>query len=301
MSSAQAPAPPRGSDFGLVILAACLWGASGPVGKLLGDHAHLHPLAVAMLRMAVGAVALLGYLAARGRLRPGGVSARGWRRIGLTGAFSALFEASFFSAIHLTSVGFTALIAIGSTPVMVALYTAVETRRRPGARLVAALALALAGLALLLSGSLDAGSQALAGAGLALLTGAAFAGVSIANREPVPGLGPVALTGWAFAVGTVLVMPLALAAGLSLPSDARGWALLSLLGVAFTAGAYIAYFLGLRTVPATAATVLTLLEPLVAALLGAWLLGERLGWPGAAGGALLGAAVVLLRPRRERR
>jgi DME family drug/metabolite transporter len=59
---------------------------------------------------------------------------------------------------------------------------------------------------------------------------------------------------------------------------------------------------GLRQVPASVATVATLLEPLTSAVL-AWLLfGERLGRAGIVGALLLGSAMVVLiaRPASRR-
>ena len=41
------------------------------------------------------------------------------------------------------------------------------------------------------------------------------------------------------------------------------------------------------------------LEPLLGAILGAIVFGERLGALGIVGGALMGAAVLLLRPQRD--
>jgi DME family drug/metabolite transporter len=59
----------------------------------------------------------------------------------------------------------------------------------------------------------------------------------------------------------------------------------------------VAFLTGLRTVPATTAVLLSLLEPLTAAVLAAFVLGERLGPLGILGGAMLALAVVLVRPR----
>ena len=75
-----------------------------------------------------------------------------------------------------------------------------------------------------------------------------------------------------------------------------GGAWLSLWGLALlcTYFAYFAYSAGLRHLPATRASVIASLEPVVAALLAALLFGERLS-PLALGGAALviGAALLL--------
>lgn len=280
-----------------MVLAATLWGFGGVLATLLGDHAGLHPLSIAMWRMGVAGIALLAYLAARGRLR--GLSGPQWRRVLATGALTALFEALFFTAITQASVGLATLIGIGSAPVFVAAYDWATTRRLPARITLVALALAMAGLTLLLGGSLDTGPRGTLGAVLALGAGAAFAGITLVNRVPVPDLGPAELTAWAFTAGGVMLLPVAALPGLGAPTDAYGWALALGMGVVVTALAYVLFLAGLQTVPPFVATIVSLLEPLVAAVVAALVLAERLGWRGVAGGAVLATAVVLLRPQRD--
>ena len=126
-----------------------------------------------------------------------------------------------------------------------------------------------------------------------------FAAITIVNRTPVPGLNPVALTGGAFTAGALMLAPFALAAHTGLPHDAEGWGLAVALGVGITALAYVLFLAALETVPPFVATITTLLEPLLGAILGAIVFGERLGVAGVIGGALMGGAVVLLRPQRD--
>ena len=66
------------------------------------------------------------------------------------------------------------------------------------------------------------------------------------------------------------------------------------LGVVPTALAYILYVLGLRTTPVTVSSVLTLMEPLTATMLGVLAFGDRLGALGVLGAVLLLGAVALL-------
>jgi DME family drug/metabolite transporter len=69
--------------------------------------------------------------------------------------------------------------------------------------------------------------------------------------------------------------------------------LLAGLGTGPTALAYtLYYYRGLRSASPTAAALLTLLESLAAALLGAAVLGDRLGAPGIAVAVLLAVAVI---------
>lgn len=276
----------RTRDFTFVGLAAVLWGAGGVLGLEQSRHAGIHPLSVAMWRMLVGGLSLR-------------LSRAAWRRILISAALTAAFEALFFTALTLSSVGLTTLIGIGSAPVFVALSDWVFRRESPHARATAALVLALLGLALLMSGSLDAGEHGLWGAVLALANGAVFAAITVVNRVPVAGLSPVPMTAIVFSIGGVLLVPVAAIPGLGMATDVAGWSLTLVLGIVVTACAYVAYLSGLRTVTPFVATIVALLEPVIAAVLGAIVLGERLGPSGIVGGAALGAAVVLLRPQRD--
>ena len=280
-------------------LAAVLWGSGGVVGALITRDEGVGPLSVAMWRMLVGGLALLVVVIVVPRLRPRSLSAQAWRRIAATGALTALFEALYFSAISLSSVGLATLIGIGSSPFFAAVFDWAFHRVRPTRRTVFALVLALVGLGLLLSGSLQLGANGLLGGLLAVANGATFAGIAVLNRKPVEGLHPIPLTAIGFTFGGVLLIPVAALSGIGAASGLSGWALILVLGVAMTAVAYAAFLTGLATVPPFVATIVALLEPLVATVLGVIVLAERLGPSGMVGAAALGAAVTLLRPRRQ--
>jgi drug/metabolite transporter, DME family len=77
---------------------------------------------------------------------------------------------------------------------------------------------------------------------------------------------------------------------------AAGVVALGSLGPGALAGLFFVW--GLRRVPASRASTLTLLEPLVAVLIGVGVYGESLGGHGIVGGALIlvGAGLVISRP-----
>lgn len=288
------------NGFALVVLGALLWGTGGVAGTVLARETALPMLAVAAYRLLVGGGVLVLALAVTGRLA-GVVRSRAvLSRVGATAALAALYQSFYFVAVGIASVSVPTLVALGASPVLVAGATAVLHRRRPAGRVLVALGLALAGLVLLVGA--PTGPGATEGALLALVSAAAFAVMTLISSRPLPGLAPLPLTGLSFTLGGVLLLPVAatLGGGLTLPSGGAalaGWSLLAFLGIVPTAAAYSAYFTGLRTVPATSAAVVALLEPLTGAVLAAVLLGDRLGAPGLVGGALLGVAVLVLRPR----
>lgn len=289
--------PVRRVDFFLVLVAAFCWGTGGVLGSLLASREHLGSLSVAAMRMLAGGLLLLAGLGLIGRLHTVRLSRAALVRIVVTAFLTAVFEVSFFTAVVTVSVSTATLVTIGASPILVAFWTTVVRRHRPERAVVTALGIALLGLLLLLGVALPAGVAAALGVGLAVLAAAAFGAITLINEQQVAGLDAAILTGYAFLLGGCMVLPFALASGWHLPHAAANWGLVVVMGLVPTAGAYVAFLTGLRTVPATTAVLLSLLEPLTAAVLAAVVLGERLGPLGILGGALLAVAVVLVRPR----
>jgi DME family drug/metabolite transporter len=289
----------RGSGVPLLVLAGVAWGTGGLLGSLLGRETGLSPLAVAAYRLGLGGLLVLLAVGTTALLGGGtpllGGTRPALRRIGLLAVLAGAFQACYFTAVSLTSVGLATLVTIGTAPVVV---VAVETLRgsaRRGSLPVVVLALLGLGLLVGLPGSAPDPLAAFAGAAVAVLAGSAFATMTLVGAVPVPGLDAGVATGASFVVGGLLLaVPAAVVGGPAFPATPAGVGLLALFAVVPTALAYTAYFRGLAAgaSPGTGA-VLTLLEPLTAAVLAAVVLGERLGATGITGAVLLGFAVLL--------
>jgi drug/metabolite transporter, DME family len=270
-----------------------LWGAGGLVGALLGKASGATPLSVAAFRLLAGGGLLVAVHVVTRRRWPRGRAA--WARITITGLLSAGFQAAYFCSIALSSVSLATLITIGGVPVIVSAAGMALGRERPTRASLATLGMALAGLGLLVGipGGGFSGTAMLASAGLALASAAGFAAMTLIGAAPVPGLDDQVLTGIGSALGGLALLPLAAAiGGIAFRASAEAIWLVAALGIGPTALAYTLYYRGLRSASPTTAALLTLLEPLTAALLGAVVLGDRLGPAGIAGAALLGASVV---------
>ena len=277
-----------------LVLSGLLWGTGGLIGTLFARAAGLSALSVAAYRLLAGGGLIVAFLTLAGKRWPTGRAA--WARIAVNGLLSALFQGCYFAAISLTSVSLATLVTIGGTPVIVAIVERARGRRAPGRAGVITTAMALAGLGLLAGfpgGGLSE-TAVLAGTGMALLSAAGFAAVTLIGTSPVPGLGELALNGFGFSLGGMALLPLAAVAGGCLgfrPSLASA-GLLAALGIGPTAVAYTLYFRGLRKASASTAALLTLIEPLTAAVLAALVLGNRLSPAGIAGALMLLAAVA---------
>jgi DME family drug/metabolite transporter len=278
-----------------LVLSGLLWGTGGLIGTLLGQAASISPLAVAAYRLLAGGGLIVAFLTLTGQRPP--TSRDAWTRIGVIGLLSALFQGCYFGAIALTSVSLATLITIGGTPVIVAVVESARGRRALGRAGAITLALALAGLGLLVGrpGGGFSETAVLASAGLALLSAAGFAAVTLLGAKPVAGLDELTLNGFAFSLGGLALLPLAAAlvgGGLGFRPSLASVGLLAALGIGPTAAAYTLYFRGLRQASASTAALLSLIEPLTAAVLAALVLGNRLSAIGIAGAVLLLAAVV---------
>ena len=277
----------------LICLAAVSWGTTGSVTAVLVERAGAGALVIGAIRAVLAAALLLLLARASGPIRI--ARADRWRCAAL-GVCMAAFQACYFSAVTMTGIALAALIAICSAPLIIAVVAAATLGERMTARVAAALALGVAGTALLIVGprtAADLSPRFMAGVALAFAAALAYALYVVLAKAALARTGPLPLAAASFGVGALVLMPM-----LAGPDVGRqlglGWAWLLYLGAVTTAGAYAIYTLGLREVSASSAGVAALLEPLTATGLGVFLFGERLGIAGAAGAVLLFAALALL-------
>lgn len=292
MSAPSSPEALRG--LALITLAAVSWGTTGAVTTVLVARAGATPLVIGAVRMVIGAALLVAAARLAGRVA-GASTADRWR-CAAAGVFNAGFQAAYFTSVTLTGIAITALIAICSAPLLIAALAAVLLGERPSARVVVSLALGVGGTTLLVVGPRAAGGASphfAAGVAFALAAGLAYALYVVVAKAAVARMAPLRVAAWTFTTAAVVMAPALLHEG-TVRQVALGWPWLLYLGAVTTAGAYAAYTIGLRHVPAAAAGVAALLEPLTATLLGIALFGERLGPGGWLGALLLLAALALL-------
>ncbi|GAA3210016.1 DMT family transporter [Actinocorallia longicatena] len=238
-----------------VLLAAVLWGTTGTVRSF----ADASPLSVAAARIILGG-ALLCLVARRGlasvlTVPPG--------RLLLAAACLAVYHTAFFAAVAQAGVAAGSVLALGSAPVFAALFTGSPRR----AVLVAGLS---AGILVFAATGCDP-----VGLVLALVTGVFNAGYAVAaGRLLRDGLSEPAVAASTFGLAGFLLAPVFAATGPGWVLSPSGAAVALYLGVVTTAGGYLLYVRGLRTVSAATATTVTLAEPAVAAFLGIVVLHE---------------------------
>jgi len=270
----------------LVAVSAALWG----LWPIWVRHGPGGPAVAAIAFLAGGlAGAPFALLAARGRRR----SARDWALLAALGVADAANVWLYFGALAEGAIA-PGVLAHYLAPVLVAL-TAPRLLGEPrGPRTPLALVCALAGTALLVSSVPSAG----AGARHALIFGAASAAfyctTVLLSKRLAGAFGNLELLSWHVLLAGALLLPVAgpLGPPAGLASAVAGGLLSTLL-------AGVAYYAGLRRIPAERAAILGYLEPLVAVLVGWLAFGETPAPVAAAGGVLivLGGALAVTRAK----
>jgi DME family drug/metabolite transporter len=267
------------------------------VSTVLERDAGATALLIGAVRMIVAAtllVAAVWILTGGLRIAPGDR----WR-CAVLGACMAAYQVTYFSAVTLTGIAVTALIAICGAPLLITVLATLLLGERLTGRVASALVLGVAGTGLLILGprtSADLSARFVAGVALAVGASVSYALYVVLAKASLARTGALPLTAVTFAAAALLLSPL-----LAIPDAGRqiavGWPWMLYLGAVATAGAYAAYTAGLREVPASVAGIASLAEPLTATLLGVGLFGERLGAAGVLGGLLLLSAIALLASR----
>ncbi|WP_369409516.1 DMT family transporter [Deinococcus arboris] len=264
----------------LILAAAVLWGLLGILGKQ-AQAGGVGPLEVAFWRALLAGGLFTLHAGLTGARWPRG------RDLLVTVGFGVAGVSVFYGAYQLAVQAGGASLAsvlLYTAPAFVALMGWALLRERLGRRELGAVALTLGGIALISLG----GGQGVTVSGPALawglLAGFTYSLYYLYGKAFFTRYEPAALLAVALLVG---------AAGLLLFVDFTAktvpvWASLGGMAVFCTYLAYLAYSAGLRSLPATRASVIASLEPVVAAGLAALLFGERL-----AALALLGAALVI--------
>lgn len=271
----------------------------GTVGIFV-EEARQHPLVTVLFRCAFGALALLAWGLATGRMGELRVRGRSWPVVVATGVLMVMNWALFFAAIPRTSIG-VATIVFHIQPVWIMLFGTLVLREAVAPRQVAAMLAALLGLVLttgLLGGDAAAwGPDHVSGLLMCLAGSLCYAAVTIlAKTEKV--VTPFALAWWQCAVGTVLLLWVPLVHGW--PQAPSSWAWLAGLGVLHTGLAYAILFAGMARLTLGRIAVLQYVYPLTAIVLDWAVYGRALGAVQLAGVGLMAGALLVVKARQLR-
>ncbi|RRH81626.1 EamA family transporter [Variovorax beijingensis] len=273
----------------------------GTVGVFV-EEANQHPLVTVLFRCAFGALALLAWGLATGRMNELRLRGKGWWIACATGCLMVVNWALFFAAIPRISIA-VATIVFHIQPVWIILFGALVLREAVSPRQWAATLAALCGLVLTTGLVGGAASQASWGSdyalGLLMCLGGSlcYAAVTIlANTEKT--ITPYALAWWQCVTGVAVLAWVPFVFGW--PDSALAWAWLAGLGVLHTGLAYAILFAGMARLSLGRIAVLQFVYPLTAVLVDWGVYGRTLNAVQLAGVALMAAALwTIKQPKRD--
>lgn len=283
---------------GLVLLAALslFWGLNWPIMKVVLSE--VPPLYFRGSCLLVGGLGMLGLARARGIAIA--VPAGSWRRLLLLALFNIIgWNVLIVYGVALLPSGRAALLGY-TMPLWSAILSVWVLGERVNARRVVGLLLGLAGIAVLLGGSLAGMLQAPVGIACMILAAWSWAtGIVLLKRLPVA-LPTSALTGWLMLLGALPVLAAAIpleTSRLVVPSfwPAFGMAYNSFVAFMFC---YWAWNRIVLMVPVAVSSLSALTTPLIGVLGGVVFLGEPLGWRELLAMVLILAAVGTVSLRR---
>jgi drug/metabolite transporter (DMT)-like permease len=297
--TARAPSRVRATGLGLASWG--LFASSGPVAKAV-MMTGWSPAEVTSVRITLAAVLLAPAVAV---LRPRALRFRradlllllGYGLLGVAGV-----QLFFFVAVARIPVG-VAMVLVNLAPALVALWVRVARRTRLPGPMWLGIGLAVTGL-VLVAQIWQGPRPDLLGVAAGLAAAICSAGYFLLGEHGTRRHDSFGLTAVGLAIGAVVaaaISPLwmlrasrlsaaAVLGGLRVPV----WLALLALAVVGTVLPYLAGLRALRALPAAQASVLALVEPLVAAALAWLLLGQTLGPAQLAGAAILLAGALLV-------
>ncbi len=296
------PTPERAASrwvgYLLVAAAATSWGSQGVVAKLLLVRGGLPAGELVSARTVLVAALLLAILAT---VRPALLEVRAGdlAHLALLGVVGmALSQYAYYLALARIPVAIALLVQYTSPLLVLAagvVFYAEPVRRRD----VTAAAVTIAGAALVVRAYEPAFLRVNA-AGLAASTtcALAFAFYSLWARRVAARLSPWTILTYSFTAAAVFWLPVAPPGRVLLgPHPALVWVGLAVVITFGTLVPFALYLAGLARISAAHATIVSGLEPVVAAVVAFAAIGERLEWPQLVGGALILAGIGLLRAR----
>lgn len=282
----------------MVLGAATAWGLMGTLARHLFTAGEVGPLHLTAIRSTLAALFfLVGILIwDRHRLRLPRHDILEAALVGVAGLAMANF--TYYYTISLTNVA-TAILLQYMAPILVAIASVMFLGERLTWMTLLALTMAVGGCFFMVKGY-DPRLLRLNLPGLisGLCSACAFAAYILLTKRAVARIPSWTLLVYAYVFATlfwwVLTPPWVL---ISQGYSLRVWGLFFLIASAGTVLPFTLFTVGLTYLPATQVSILSTMEPVVAAVAGLFLIGEMLDWPQVFGGALVVAGVVLVQQR----
>lgn len=254
----------------LILVAGILWGTTGTAQVFAPESAH--PISIGAARLAVGGLFLLGVVLAAGKLNFTNWPVKTTIMASLSMAF---YQPLFFSAVTLTGVAIGTVVAIGSAPILSGVIEWIFLKKRPVLIWWCSTFLSISGCLLLFVNNESVHVDPI-GLLMALGAGLSFAIYTLVSRELVETYSALSVVAVVFTLSAICLSPFLFIYDMSWITGLRGLGVSLHLGILATGIAYLLFAMGLIHVSSSTAVTLALAEPLTAALLGVFIVGEYL-------------------------
>lgn len=288
-----------------ILIASFLWGTTGTAASYAPD---VSPFAIGAF--ATGFGGLLQAIRTRRAIRADWEKLRTMVPLIIVGALAvAAYPLTFYLSMALAGVALGTLVCIATAPfAAVFMERFLSPEPQPlSKRWLLAMAFGLGGIALLCYGKPQGNAllphpYKLAGIAVGIMGGFTYAGYTRVARMMIQkNVRSGAAMGTLFGLAAVLLLPSLLITGGPLFSSGKNLLVGSYMALLPMFVGYILFGIGLRTIEASSATLLSLFEPLVATLLAVTLVKERLSHSGWFGIALITVSLLLISwPKRQR-
>jgi drug/metabolite transporter, DME family len=271
-----------------VLVAAILWGTTGTAQTFAPESAH--PFAIGATRLAVGGISLLLIVVLLGQL-----NLKNWpiKATLLASLSMAIYQPLFFTAVTITGVAIGTVIAIGSAPILSGVLEWMILKKVPSKVWWFSTFLSILGCFMLFLNKESVNVDPY-GILMALGAGLSFAIYTFSSKKLVKKYSSLLVVAVVFTLSAFLLSPFLFIYDMSWIMGFQGITVSLHLGIFATGVAYFLFSKGLINVPSSTAVTLSLAEPLTAALLGVFLVGEDLDLTSWIGISLLLVGIGLL-------
>ncbi len=270
-----------------ILFAAVLWGTTGTAASFASQ---LNALAIGAFAMGIGGV-LLATMARKKLFNDAGKLVILKKELIIGALAVATYPLAFYSSMQFAGVAIGTVVSIGSAPFATALLERLFSKKSTlDNRWFLSVVIGLIGIILLTysenMGSLqgDTHSDKIMGVLLGIIAGVTYAIYSWVARSMIEkGVQSESAMGSLFALSAFILLPSLLITGEHLFLNLTNIMVVCYMAVIPMFIGYLAFSFGLRYVHASKATLLTLFEPVVAAVLAVLIVGESIsliGWIG---------------------
>ena len=269
-----------------VVVASIFWGTTGTASAFIPD---VSPLGIGAFAMGVGGILLV--LNAKKYLVSDKVKLLSQPKVLFIGSLCvAIYPLAFYSSMRLAGVAIGTVISIASAPFFTVMMERLISNKHITRRWKMSFTFGAIGVILLTSGRthyLDvtvASSNQVLGVLLGLVAGLTYATYSWSARQMIEnGVNAKSAMASMFGLSAILLLPSLLFTGDNLFLDIKHISVALYMAIAPMFLGYLLFGQALKVIEASQATLITLLEPIVATILAIIIIGEAfspIGWLG---------------------